>query len=193
MRHYIKTDVVKTRERPDPQNWRPAGRPDVPPCLRPDAGPDRTVRSGRMYGRTITGRITGPWTGPKTGPTSDDDNSQTVHPNYLKFGVRIVLYQVSCHTKFQLIRMNGSRVIDVGTYSHNSTVSYGRNSLQYWHGVVLALFLPKSETSVAEGRLFIALYEKHHHCRWKTIELLSIVWHCFFNVLNMHGLQFHDS
>ena len=96
-----------------------------------DRTPDRTGRSGRMYGRTITGLITGPRTGPKTGPTSDDDNSQTVHPNYLKFGVRIVLYQVSCHTKFQLIRMNGSRVIDVGTYSHNSTVSYGRNSLQY--------------------------------------------------------------
>ena len=60
------------RERPDPQNWRPAGRPDVLPHLWPDAGPDRTVRSGRTYGRTITGPITGPRTGPKTGLSSDD-------------------------------------------------------------------------------------------------------------------------
>ena len=71
---------------------RQAVRPDVPPCFRPDAGPYRTVRSGRTYGRTITGRFTGPRTGRKTGPTSDDDNSQTVRPNSLKFGVLIVLH-----------------------------------------------------------------------------------------------------
>ena len=29
--------------------------------------------------------------GRKTGPTSGDDNSETVHPKYLKFGVWIVL------------------------------------------------------------------------------------------------------
>ena len=54
---------------------------------------------------------------------------------------------------------------------------------------ILALFLPKSLTSVAEVRLFIALYEKNHLCQGKTIELISILCHCFFNILNMHGVD----
>lgn len=33
------------------------------------------------------------WTKRKTGLTSDDNTLQTVHLNYLKFGVQIVLYR----------------------------------------------------------------------------------------------------
>ena len=64
--------------------------------------------------------------------------------------------------------------------------------LQYWHGVVLALFLPKSQTSVSEVQLIIALYEKIHLCQGKMIELFLNVFHCLFNVLNMHVVQFHE-
>ena len=53
-------------------------RPDhrtSPSLVRPDAGPDRTGRSGRTYRRTETGPITEPRPDPKTGPTSDGNSS----------------------------------------------------------------------------------------------------------------------
>ena len=53
-------------------------RPDhrtSPSLVRPDAGPDRTGRSGRTYRRTETGPITEPRPDPKTGPTSDGNIS----------------------------------------------------------------------------------------------------------------------
>ena len=68
-----------------------------------------------------------------------------------------------------------------------------RFTIKYFIAVLtwgfLVLFLPKSLTSVAEVRLFIALYEKNHLCQGKTIELISILCHSFFNVLDMHGVD----
>ena len=53
------------------------------------------------------------------------------------------------------------------------------------------IIFTKSQTSVAEVRVFIALYENIHLCQGKTIELYSIVWLCPINVLNMHGVQLY--
>ena len=46
--------------------------------------------------------------------TFDVDISETVCPNDLKFAVRIVLYQVSLHIKFQVIWTNRFRDINIG-------------------------------------------------------------------------------
>ena len=49
-------------------------------------------------------------------PTSDVSISKMVYPNYLKFDVRIVLYQVPFQIKFEVILTNGYRDIDLGSW-----------------------------------------------------------------------------
>ena len=49
-------------------------------------------------------------------PTSDVSISEMVYPNYLKFDVRIVLYQVPFQIKFEVILTNGYRDIDLGSW-----------------------------------------------------------------------------
>ena len=49
-------------------------------------------------------------------PTSEVSISEMVYPNYLKFDVRIVLYQVPFQIKFEVILTNGYRDIDLGSW-----------------------------------------------------------------------------
>ena len=60
--------------------------------------------------------------GRKTGPTSGDDNSETVHPKYLKFGVWIGLlpHQISCNSDepFPSYRRLNSVRFDVHPVDH---------------------------------------------------------------------------
>ena len=49
-------------------------------------------------------------------PTSDVSISEMVYPNYLKFDVRIVLYQVPFQIKFEVILTNGYRDINLGSW-----------------------------------------------------------------------------
>ncbi len=47
---------------------------------------------------------------------SDVSISEMIYPNYLKFDVRIVLYQVPFQIKFEVILTNGYRDIDLGSW-----------------------------------------------------------------------------
>ena len=53
------------------------------------------------------------------------------------------------------------------------------------------IILWKLLTSVASVRLFIALHEKIHFCKGKTMELYSLVWLSPINALNMHRVQLY--
>ena len=59
-------------------------------------------------------------------PTSDVAISETVCPNYLKFDVRIVLYQVPFQIEFQVIRTNRLRDSEVGSLPKKAFKGGGR-------------------------------------------------------------------
>ena len=58
-------------------------------------------------------------------PTSQVDILETVCPNYLKFDVRIVLYQVPFQIKLHVIRTNRFRDIDHGSWPKNRSFLLG--------------------------------------------------------------------
>ena len=55
-------------------------------------------------------------------PTSQVDILETVCPNYLKFDVLIVLYQVPFQIKLHVIRTNRFRDIDLGSWPKKTII-----------------------------------------------------------------------